>query len=165
MFMRTTEEKILKDKNKLKNIIQQEKDSGRKIVFTNGCFDLLHVGHIRLLKEAKAHGDILVVGLNTDKSLLDLKGNSRGILNEEERGVVIAALESVDYVCFFDEPTPKEIIELVSPDVLIKGGDYKIDEIVGRDTVWENKGVVKAIPLIDGYSTTNLINRIINIHK
>lgn len=159
--MRKSSEKIFKDSHKLKEVLDKEKASGKKVVFTNGCYDLLHIGHIRLLQEAKKHGDILVVALNSDTSLLDLKGDSRGILNEDERCKVIAALESVDYVCIFSDPTPQQIVNLLRPNVLIKGGDYKVQEIVGRETVWEEGGEVIPVPLVEGFSTTNIINRIL----
>ena len=127
----------------------------RKVVFTNGCFDILHKGHVVYLEKAKRLGDVLVVGLNTDASVRRLKGESRPINPQEARAAVMAALESVDYVVMFDEDTPADLIRDVMPDVLVKGGDYKIEDIVGR----ENAGQTVTIPFEEGFSTTNIINR------
>jgi len=132
---------------------------GRKIVFTNGCFDLLHVGHVRLLEQARALGDLLVVGLNTDRSVSRLKGPSRPIVPETARAEVLSALRAVDYVTLFDEPTPLELIQLLVPDVLVKGGDYTPDSVVGRAEVEAYGGRVAIIPLVGGFSTTNLIGK------
>ena len=129
----------------------------QKIVFTNGCFDLLHVGHIRYLAEAKAEGDILVVGLNSDDSVKRLKGPTRPVQPELDRAEILLALRSVDFVSIFNEDTPYELIDAIRPDVLVKGGDYKIDDIVGSDLVLSYGGRVKALSFVDGKSTTNLI--------
>ena len=131
----------------------------RKIVFTNGCFDVLHYGHVRYLLEAKALGDLLVVGLNSDDSVRRLKGESRPINGEKERAFVLAALEFVDYVVVFEEDTPKELIEVVNPNVLVKGGDYQIGNIVGADFVMQNGGTVTTIPFVEGYSSTQIIEK------
>lgn len=132
---------------------------GLKIVFTNGCFDLLHRGHIELLSKASDMGDVLVVGLNTDASVRRLKGENRPVNDEEARALVLAALGSVDAVALFDEDTPYELIKALRPDVLVKGADYKPEEIVGYDIVTANGGVVKTVPLVKGYSTTSIIDR------
>ena len=132
----------------------------QKIVFTNGCFDVLHFGHVHYLLEAKKLGDILVVGLNSDDSVRRLKGPSRPINGEKERAFVLAALACVDYVVVFDEDTPKELIETVRPDVLVKGGDYTLDNIVGADFVTQNGGTVTTIPFVEGFSSTRIIKKL-----
>ncbi len=132
----------------------------RKIVFTNGCFDLLHVGHVTYLAQAKALGDVLVIGLNTDASVRRLKGPDRPVNKQDARALVLAALESVDYVVFFDEDTPYNIITQVKPDILVKGGDYEIDNIVGSDFVRARGGQVLTIPFVDGFSTSNILEQI-----
>ena len=133
--------------------------SGRKVVFTNGCFDILHVGHVRYLKEAKAQGDILVLGLNTDRSVRELKGPNRPLQNESARAEILASLEAVDFVTLFDEDTPEILIKEIRPDVLVKGGDYKIETIVGADFVQSYGGVVKPLSFVDGNSTTSIIEK------
>jgi len=133
---------------------------GRTLVFTNGCFDLLHPGHVRYLAEARALGDALVVALNSDRSVRVLKGEGRPILNEQERAEVVAALQSVDYVITFDEETPRDLIATLLPDVLVKGGDWPLDEIVGRQEVEAAGGKVMSLPYIEGSSTTDIIARI-----
>jgi len=135
---------------------------GLTVVFTNGCFDLIHPGHIDLLEKAAALGDLLVVGLNTDRSVTELKGPCRPATPEDDRARVLAALEMVDYVCLFDEDTPAELIAALAPDVLVKGGDYGLDEIVGRETVEGAGGRVVVVPLTEGYSTTDLIFSIVD---
>ena len=135
--------------------------AGRRIVFTNGCFDLLHVGHLSYLSEARAIGDCLVVAINTDRSVHAIKGPSRPILPENERAEILAALEMVDFVTFFDEPTPQRIIEEVQPDALVKGADWPIDGIVGREVVWARGGQVVNIPIVPGISTSEIIKRIL----
>jgi D-beta-D-heptose 7-phosphate kinase/D-beta-D-heptose 1-phosphate adenosyltransferase len=136
---------------------------GKRLVFTNGCFDLLHPGHVSYLTEARALGDALVVALNTDRSVRALKGEGRPILNETERAQVIAALEAVDYVTIFDEETPRNLIAAVLPDVLVKGGDWALDEIVGREEVESAGGRVMSLPYVDGSSTTDIVERIKNL--
>ena len=128
-----------------------------KLVFTNGCFDLLHEGHLDLLSNAAAFGDKLFVGLNSDKSVKKLKGDSRPIQNEKTRAKKLLDLKYVDYVIIFDELTPQKLIYAMSPDVLVKGGDYKKNEIVGAEYVISSGGVVKIIPLTPGFSTTSII--------
>ena len=132
----------------------------QKVVFTNGCFDVLHFGHVHYLLEAKKLGDILVVGLNSDDSVRRLKGPSRPINGEKERAFVLAALNCVDYVVLFKEDTPENLIKIVQPDVLVKGGDYTIDQIVGADFVMQNGGTVTTIPFVEGYSSTQIIEQL-----
>jgi len=136
------------------------KDNRRRVVFTNGCFDLLHPGHIRLLEQARALGDVLVVGLNSDRSLHQLKGPGRPLVPERERAEVMAALEAVDAVTVFEEPTPRELVAALVPDILVKGGDWGENEIVGRAEVEAAGGRVVRIPLLEGYSTSQLIAKI-----
>jgi rfaE bifunctional protein nucleotidyltransferase chain/domain len=132
----------------------------QKIVFTNGCFDVLHFGHVHYLLQAKELGDILVVGLNSDDSVRRLKGPSRPINGEKERAFVLAALTCVDYVVVFEEDTPKELIETVRPNVLVKGGDYALDQIVGADFVTQNGGSVTTLPFVEGFSSTRIIEQL-----
>lgn len=132
----------------------------QKVVFTNGCFDLLHRGHITYLAQARDLGDCLVVGLNTDASVKRLKGDSRPINRENDRALLLAALTSVNYVVLFDEDTPLQLIRQISPDVLVKGGDYAIKDIVGASIVIEKGGSVQTLPFVNGYSSTNLIHQI-----
>ncbi len=141
-------------------ILSRERAKGRRIVFTNGVYDLLHAGHVTLLSKAKKLGDILVLALNSDSSVRRLKGTKRPIANQNDRAVVAAALEPVDFVTFFSENTPLELIKKLRPDVLVKGGDYKEDKIVGRELV---KQVVR-IPLMKGRSTSNLIKKILSAY-
>jgi rfaE bifunctional protein nucleotidyltransferase chain/domain len=133
---------------------------GKRIVFTNGCFDLLHPGHLDLLERARALGDALVVGINSDAGVRALKGSTRPLTPESERAELLAALAAVDYVTFFDEPTPRELIIALKPEVLVKGGDWTLDTIVGREEVEAAGGEVHALPLLPGYSTTALVRKI-----
>ncbi|MBI5234327.1 MAG: D-glycero-beta-D-manno-heptose 1-phosphate adenylyltransferase [Deltaproteobacteria bacterium] len=135
---------------------------GRKIVFTNGCFDIIHAGHVRYLSKAKTLGDLLVVGLNSDSSVMTIKGKGRPIVPEEERAEVLSALQAVDYVIPFDEPTPIRLIEAIKPDVLVKGADWKTKDIVGADIVKKAGGRVARIRLVEGRSTTNIIKKIMD---
>ncbi|HCC68407.1 MAG TPA: D-glycero-beta-D-manno-heptose 1-phosphate adenylyltransferase [Nitrospiraceae bacterium] len=139
----------------LKNTLPKFKAQGKKIVFTNGCFDLIHVGHVRYLSEAKALGDILVVGLNTDSSVAKIK-RGRPIMPEAERAEVLAALQIVDFVVLFDEDTPYALIKAIQPDILVKGGDWKKEDIIGSDIVKETH----SLPFVEGISTTTIIERI-----
>lgn len=139
---------------------QEWKRNGKTVAFTNGCFDLLHPGHIRLLEQARARGDLLVVAINSDASVRRLKGEKRPLVPEAERAEVLAALEAVDCVTVFDEPTPRELIQALLPDLLVKGGDWGPDEIVGREEVEAAGGRVVSIPFVEGYSTTALIERV-----
>ena len=133
---------------------------GEKVVFTNGCFDLLHPGHVTYLEAARALGDLLVVGLNSDASVRRLKGPARPILTEDERATVLAGLRSVDYVVIFGEETPRSLIEAVRPDVLVKGGDWPVESIVGADVVLAAGGRVLSLPFVEGKSTTGIVERI-----
>jgi glycerol-3-phosphate cytidylyltransferase len=135
------------------------RESGQRVVFTNGVFDILHAGHVTYLEEARALGDVLVVGLNTDASVRRLKGPERPINSEDDRACVIAALRAVDHVILFGDDTPIDVITALLPDVLVKGGDYTRDTIVGADEVESHGGTVCTIPLVDGRSTTAIINR------
>ena len=131
----------------------------KKIVFTNGCFDWLHVGHVRYLQEARSHGDLLVVGVNSDESVRRLKGPTRPVQNEADRAEILAALACVDYSVLFTQDTPYELIKIARPDVLVKGGDWRPDQIVGSDLVQAIGGQVLSLQFVDGKSTTNLINK------
>jgi len=133
---------------------------GQRIVFTNGCFDIVHLGHIDYLEKARALGDRLVLGLNTDASVSRIKGPLRPVVNEYARSRMMAAMAFIDLVVLFDEPTPKELIEAIQPDILVKGDDYTVATIVGAHFVLANGGTVETIPLVKGYSTTSLIERI-----
>ena len=133
---------------------------GKRVVFTNGCFDLLHPGHVRYLREARSLGDLLVVALNSDASVRLLKGAGRPILNQDERAEIIAALQVVDYVTIFDEETPRELIARFLPDVLVKGGDWAIESIVGREEVEAAGGRVLSLPYLQGSSTSDIVERI-----
>lgn len=134
----------------------------KKIVFTNGCFDLIHRGHIEYLSKAAEKGDKLIIGLNTDESVKKIKGNSRPVLDQDSRAMVLAAFSFVDAVIFFPDDTPTNLIQAILPDVLIKGKDYSVSEIAGHDIVIKNGGSVEAIELTPGYSTTSLIEKIKN---
>ncbi len=131
----------------------------KKIVFTNGCFDILHIGHVRYLQEARAQGDVLVVGINSDNSVKKLKGPSRPIQNEQDRAEILSALSCVNFVCVFDQETPIDLIHQVKPDVLVKGGDWPIEKIVGSSFVMSYGGVVKSLQFIEGKSTTSIIEK------
>ncbi len=156
-------EKIL-NRSDLSIVINNLKKQGKKIVFTNGCFDILHPGHVTYLDKAKKLGDVLVLGLNSDASVKRLKGKNRPVLNQDERATIISHLEMVDFICIFDEDTPYELISLVKPDVLVKGGDWSVENIVGKDIVESYGGLVINIPYIEGKSTTGIIERILKIY-
>lgn len=132
----------------------------KSIVFTNGCFDILHIGHIHYLEAAKSLGDVLIVGMNTDKSVSDLKGPERPINQQDDRANVLSALRAVDVVVLFDESTPLSLISEIMPDILVKGGDYTLETIVGADIVLAHNGKVEIIPFVDGKSTSSIINKI-----
>ena len=152
----------LYDKDKQIYEIQSCKRNGKKIVFTNGCFDVLHIGHIQCLKEAKRNGDILVVGINDDQSVRRLKGDKRPINVLEDRVSMLKSLSCVDFVIPFKEDTPEKLIKLIKPDVLVKGGDYCVDTIVGAEFVLGLGGVVKTVPIVEGKSTTNIIKKVLD---
>ncbi len=150
-------------RQELAEITQELHNAGRKIVFTNGCFDLIHRGHVEYLNAAKKLGDILIIGLNSDDSVRRLKGVDRPINYEQDRAVVLDNLNAIDYVCLFDQDTPYELIQIVQPDVLVKGGDWAIEDIVGSDIVLENGGEVRSLQFIEGKSTTDIIEKIKNL--
>jgi rfaE bifunctional protein nucleotidyltransferase chain/domain len=143
---------------------QQLFRSGLKLVFTNGCFDLLHPGHLAYLSEARSLGDFLLVGLNSDSSIRRLKGPARPVLDENQRAQMLAALEMVDAVTVFQQDTPLELIETLKPDFLVKGGDWAVQDIVGGPQTLARGGEVRSLTLADGFSTTNLINKILRAH-
>jgi rfaE bifunctional protein nucleotidyltransferase chain/domain len=145
---------------KLEKLRKKEK----KIAFTNGCFDILHVGHVRYLREAKKTADVLVVALNSDSSVRSIKGDKRPLMTEKERAEILAALEFIDFVTIFPELTPLELIQCLKPDVLIKGGDWPEDKVVGREEVKKWGGKVAIIPEVEGKSTTNIVEKIRNLY-
>ena len=147
-------------KSRLIEIRSQYKRDGKKVVFTNGCFDIIHRGHVEYLQKAKSLGDVLIVGLNTDASVRRLKGPARPVVCEADRAVVLSALEVVDHVCLFDEDTPFEIIRDLVPDILVKGADWAIEKVVGEDIVEHAGGVVRTIEFLPDRSTTSIIDRI-----
>jgi len=149
----------------LQRIIRDLKVKGKRIVFTNGCFDLLHIGHVRYLEEAKSLGDILVVGVNSDASVRSLKGPNRPILPEEERAEILSGLGCVDYVTIFDEPTPSNLISLLLPHILVKGGDWAKEATVGWETVEGAGGEVVILPFVEGSSTSQLIETILKRYE
>jgi len=148
----------IKSRAEIKKIREQLRKQNKKVVFTNGCFDLIHSGHVDYLVKAKEMGDILILALNSDTSIKRIKGNARPILEEDERAFIVSNLKPVDYVTFFDEDTPAEIIADLIPDVLVKGADWAIDKIVGREVVEANGGEVKTIKFVNNQSTSNIIN-------
>jgi len=147
--------------DQLIRIRKKAKKDHLKVVFTNGCFDILHRGHIECLKKAKSFGDLLIVGLNSDSSIKKLKGNKRPIVPQGDRAEILTSLGMVDYVCIFDEETPQEIISVLIPDILVKGSDYKKKEIVGQDVVQAHGGKVLTVKEIRGKSTKNIIQKIV----
>lgn len=150
----------IKSREEAKQQVDLWKQAGKKVVFTNGCFDLLHLGHIDYLEKAQALGDVLVIGLNADSSVRQLKGPNRPINSEEERARLLAALAFVDLVVFFKSETPQDLITFLLPDILVKGSDYQVEHIVGAKEVIDNGGEVKTLAFISGYSTTGLIEKI-----
>jgi len=153
--------KVIKTPEELKTLVKKLKESGKKIVFTNGCFDIIHAGHVDYLEKAKSFGDVLIVGINSDKSIKRIKGEKRPINPQEHRVKVLSALKCVDYAVIFDEDTPIEIIKIIKPDVLVKGADWKLEDIVGR----EYAKSVKRIEFCYNTSTTKIIERILEIYK
>jgi rfaE bifunctional protein nucleotidyltransferase chain/domain len=152
----------IKTISELSAIIEDHRREGKKIVFTNGCYDLIHVGHVRLLEDSKKLGDILVVGINSDSSVQRLKGASRPILQEPDRAEIVSALESVDYVVIFSEDTPVETIAILKPHIHVKGGDYDMATIPEAKVVQSYGGELRAVPLVTGRSTTTIIQKIRN---
>jgi D-glycero-beta-D-manno-heptose 1-phosphate adenylyltransferase len=154
-----TAKKVL-NRYQFTQFVKAQKKEGKKVVFTNGCFDLVHYGHINYLEKAKQLGDILVIGVNTDESVQKLKGPQRPITQEFDRARLLAAFEFVDAITLFGDETPKELIEECIPSVLVKGSDYAIEDIVGGDTVLKNGGSVQTLDFVDGYSSTKVIQKI-----
>ena len=152
----------LKTLDELIKIAAQARRNGKSLVFTNGCFDLLHRGHVHVLRQAKAAGDLLIVAINSDQSVKAIKGPTRPVAAEIDRLELIAAMEMVDYVILFDEPDPSKLITAIKPNVLAKGGDWGADEVVGADIVERQGGRVLLVPYLKGYSTTEMIERIRN---
>ena len=155
----------IKTKDDLHRIVEDLKKKGKRIVFTNGCFDLLHLGHIRYLEKAKSLGDILVVGVNSDRSVRNLKGPKRPILSQEERAEILSGLGCVDYITVFDEQTPLELISSLQPHTLVKGGDWTKETTVGKDVVERSGGEVVILPFEEGSSTSNLIETILKRYE
>jgi D-beta-D-heptose 7-phosphate kinase/D-beta-D-heptose 1-phosphate adenosyltransferase len=146
--------------NELEDVLVLYRNTGGRIVFTNGCFDIMHAGHAQYLEEARAMGDVLIVAMNSDASVRRLKGPKRPVIGQPDRALMLAALESVDYVVIFEEDTPYEVIKILEPDILVKGGDWTADQIVGADIVLARGGEVKSLPFRPGLSTSSIIERI-----
>ncbi|MEW6673989.1 MAG: D-glycero-beta-D-manno-heptose 1-phosphate adenylyltransferase [Thermodesulfobacteriota bacterium] len=156
--------KIIKLENFLKKI-KSIRQAGKRVVFTNGCFDILHVGHVRYLQSAKAEGDILVIGLNSDRSVRIIKGENRPVIGEQQRAEVLASVAFVDYIILFDEPDPHRLIAAIAPDVLVKGADWAEDKIVGADGVKAKGGRVVRVPVVPKVSTSRIIEEIIRRYR
>ena len=158
--MQLENSKLITDIDSLKSILKNEQKAGKRIVFTNGCFDIIHPGHIYILEQAKLKGDILVVGLNSDQSIRGFKSDLRPICMQDDRAYVLAGLASVDYIFIFNEATPENIIMQISPDVLVKGKDYKIDDIAGADYMLKENKKIELVDVIEKKSTTDIIEYI-----
>jgi rfaE bifunctional protein nucleotidyltransferase chain/domain len=156
-------DKVL-SREELMEALEPRRASGERIVFTNGCFDILHVGHARYLAQARALGDLLVVGLNSDESVRGLKGPQRPLIPEAERAEMLAHLESVDYVCLFGESRPDNLLEVVRPHIHAKGGDYRAEDLPEAEAVRRHGGEIAILPLVEGRSTTNVIARVLEVH-
>ncbi len=156
--------RFITDKRRLKHLVLRLKYEKKKIIFTNGCFDIIHAGHTAYLESAKSLGDVLIVGLNSDVSVKEIKGSERPINDQRDRAAVLLSLRAVDYVCLFNKPTPIEVIKIVKPDMLVKGGDWRKSDIVGADFVESYKGKVAAIPIINKQSTTKIIKKILKLY-
>ena len=141
--------------------LQYWRKKSRTLVFTNGCFDILHTGHVRYLQTAASFGDVLVLGLNSDSSVMKLKGPNRPIMTQDDRAYLLSAITVIDCVVIFDEETPADLIEIINPDVLVKGGDYLQENVVGYDTIKKNGGCVKIVPYVEGKSTTGIVKSIL----
>ena len=148
----------------LKDQVERARGEGKKISFTNGCFDILHVGHVQYLREARKTGNLLILGLNSDASVRAIKGEKRPLVPQGERAEVIASLDVVDYVTLFDDPTPLRLIEYLRPDVLVKGGDWKEESVVGGNAVKSRGGRIVIVPLTEGASTTNIIEKVLRVY-
>lgn len=149
-------------KESMKSLRERLKNEKKKVVFTNGVFDLIHAGHVDYLNKAKATGDVLIVGLNSDLSVKKIKGEKRPLVNQNERAFILSNLKAVDYVVIFEEETPYELINMLVPDVLVKGADWSLDKIVGSDIVLENGGKVKNIEFVSNQSTSNIIDTVLS---
>lgn len=158
-------EKVIFSRKKLLQIVKNLKKQKKKIVFTNGCYDILHIGHVKFLEKAKKLGDILLVAINSDSSVKKIKGEKRPIVIQKERAEVLSALNCVDLVTVFYEPDPYKIIKDIDPDVLVKGGDWKIDKIIGADIVRKKGGIVKTIKYVNDISTTNIISKVLKSYS
>lgn len=152
----------LKNLDELAALAAQARQNGKSVVFTNGCFDILHRGHVHVLRQAKAAGDLLIVALNSDRSVQEIKGANRPVLPETDRIELIGAMEMVDYVIIFDEPDPYKLIAAIKPNVLVKGGDWSAEKIIGADVVEQAGGRVVVIPYLQGFSSSEIIERILN---
>ncbi len=161
MKTKNTSSSKIKTEKELVQIVCDLKSKGKGIVFTNGCFDLIHPGHTTYLEDARAKGDYLIVGINSDKSVKAIKGDKRPILREDERALIVSALGFVDFVVIFDDLDPGRIIDTIGPNILVKGADWPMDKIIGRESVLKQGGKVYRIPLIEGSSTTNIIEKIL----
>lgn len=157
--------KEIKTWEEIVEIRKQLRAENKKVVFTNGVFDILHSGHVDYLAKSKTLGDILIVGLNSDESVKNIKGDKRPIINQENRAIVLASLKPVDYVVLFDEDTPAKLIDAVIPDVLVKGADWNLDKIEGRETVMKNGGEVKNIKFVNEQSTSKIIQKILSLYE
>ena len=157
---RFTDHKII-SLDEIGSRVRSWRKGAQKLVFTNGCFDILHSGHVRYLQTAAGFGDILVLGLNSDSSVRKLKGPLRPIMTQDDRAYLLSAVEAIDCIVIFDEETPAKLIQSVNPDVLVKGGDYLPKDVVGYDTVKENGGCVKIVPYVEGKSTSGIVNSIL----
>ena len=156
---------MIRDWEDLKYKLESYKSKKQTVVFTNGCFDILHKGHVDYVNKAKQLGEVLLLGLNSDASVRRLKGEKRPVVSENERAFILENLKAVDCVILFDQDTPKELIEFIIPDILVKGGDYTVDTIVGADTVISNGGKVTTIDLVEGCSTSSIIDRILSSYS
>lgn len=152
----------LKSLEEIKAVVVDARANGKKVAFTNGCFDLLHRGHVHVLREARASADLLIVGINSDQSVKQIKGPARPVLPESDRCELLGAMEMVDFVVLFNEPDPRDLISAIRPDVLVKGGDWNAEKIIGADSVEAAGGRVVVVPYIKGFSTTEIIERIKN---
>jgi rfaE bifunctional protein nucleotidyltransferase chain/domain len=163
--MGTDIERKIKTCDALTEIRTKLLQQNKTLVFTNGCFDILHRGHVEYLQQSRKMGDVLIIGLNSDDSVTRLKGKGRPLMPQEDRAYLLAAFAAVDYVCIFEEDTPAELIRAIQPDILIKGGDYQIHEIVGREVVEGRGGKVVTIPLVPNRSTSDVIRKIVTLTK
>jgi D-beta-D-heptose 7-phosphate kinase / D-beta-D-heptose 1-phosphate adenosyltransferase len=155
----------IKAQEELADIVEELKKKGKRVVFTNGCFDLLHAGHVRYLEQARSLGDALIVAVNSDASVRALKGPRRPILPIDERTEILSGLGCIDYITVFDDPTPLALISLLRPDVLVKGGDWKVDQIVGKEILENMDGQVAVLPFLEGSSTTRIIETVLERYE